>query len=736
MKIYLRLTLITALISFFILSEYSTAFAQYNWSTSSRDPEGFYDISSDGGYIYYIINRGGFRSESANLIKESLNAPFTNDTTQISYGQNCTWFKVSVDMKYCALAFSSGTIEVWDLEQKAKLHTITSFTNADGIRFSQFRLTDDSKSIVCLLLSDSVRVQKWDIESGLLASSITLKDEMQNFNLTFSQNGKYLVLINSDNIMKGYEVSSGQELFNIHKSDNFLAIISMGISNDGKFVAFNDNNPRMQVYNATTNSYGSLYRYYGFPNTVFQFIDNNTIITDSKDTLVYYNCTTGEIRTVPGALSNLYKLQVKYVPVTGNSDKGVFYFQKQFQPGAPIWKYYLVLMDLVTPKEIKKIPNAHLESVRHGDISPDGTLVLSYDDEYKAFIWDALSGNMLGKIDDIVSPVFSPVGNKIIYAVNDSLFQYNYQTKTKENTWAVNKGIINKILRAGDNLIIASTPDKIVALDFPQMTTKFEIPVNSQFIMKMRISGDLSELIVLDTVYTLSKYSLQTGQLNSSSNIKDSTIYGSIIFDISPDGNYIAYNKRIANRNTFFILNSKLDSIISIFGRGASAGIFAKDNRKMFLFGYQGDSNRTYAGVYNFITKAFSCENRLGFSESLPAGSIYFWLSTDELQILSGTGFGMVSYGTLCDLFVSVPEENNNGNNDSGNDLSVSPNPAVDFINLSDSELDSRDKVRIYSIEGVLQLETDYRNRINVSKLTPGVYIIKSGAKTLKFLKY
>ena len=61
--------------------------------------------------------------------------------------------------------------------------------------------------------------------------------------------------------------------------------------------------------------------------------------------------------------------------------------------------------------------------------------------------------------------------------------------------------------------------------------------------------------------------------------------------------------------------------------------------------------------------------------------------------------------------------------------LSFYPNPAVDVINVNANKTTS-----IFSLDGVLKISST-GSRIDVSSLESGVYVIKQGSKTAKFIK-
>lgn len=71
------------------------------------------------------------------------------------------------------------------------------------------------------------------------------------------------------------------------------------------------------------------------------------------------------------------------------------------------------------------------------------------------------------------------------------------------------------------------------------------------------------------------------------------------------------------------------------------------------------------------------------------------------------------------------------------NELCIFPNPSSDYIilkNVSEGELN----ISIYSINGTLIMNanlSDVNQQIDVRQLTKGIYLIKTNAKVLKFIK-
>jgi hypothetical protein len=65
--------------------------------------------------------------------------------------------------------------------------------------------------------------------------------------------------------------------------------------------------------------------------------------------------------------------------------------------------------------------------------------------------------------------------------------------------------------------------------------------------------------------------------------------------------------------------------------------------------------------------------------------------------------------------------------------LSLHPNPSTEIINIS-GDMEYNDRVEIYTLEG-LCVHSGRGRRIDVSHLAPGVYFVRVGAESLRFVK-
>lgn len=79
---------------------------------------------------------------------------------------------------------------------------------------------------------------------------------------------------------------------------------------------------------------------------------------------------------------------------------------------------------------------------------------------------------------------------------------------------------------------------------------------------------------------------------------------------------------------------------------------------------------------------------------------------------------------------------NDNDLTTSNKGIELSPNPAVNFIEITEDDISFADnKMQIYSITGKLISEMPYSKRIDISGLSAGVYFLTIGSRTELFIK-
>ncbi|MGA2298333.1 MAG: T9SS type A sorting domain-containing protein [FCB group bacterium] len=727
------------LISFAFLTNISLNTARADWSTSLFGGFGtLFDMSPDGNYIYSVIAPfGNDTTGKALLYYSPLNLTVKFDTLTVNYDRTLSWVKVTPDGNSIVLAFDYGKIDVWNLVKKTRTASISKFKDSTvQYRATQYAISDDSKELTCMLLGDTIRIKKWSLETGQSNSEFLITEDMRNTNVALSQNGKYFTLINSASQMKGWDLSSQKQTFSVPESPNFLSILNMAISNNGNYIAFNDNNPKFQVYNVATNKFLPFYSYEGYPNSVFQFNDTNHIMVDSKSDLIIYDCTLGQAQKLAGLVENIYKATVQHVPLTSNLDKGIFYFQKLLSCTATnISLSYMRILDMKNYKYIATIPNVHLNSITGTSLSKDGNIAMSQDLDSLVNVWDVATGNLLGQFHNGDRTIFTPADHNILEVNGTIINIFDYTKDSVLSTWTTNHGNIINLVCDTSNNVIAETNDYLLFMSYPDGVVKNAVAKNIPGKYLLKMSGDNKQLFAVDSLFTVYKYDIGTGNLNSSTNMDSARTSSMSALDITPDGKFLATIYQMGFPTTTgktFLWDISTGHTVNIINKPALDLKFSHDSWKYWV--YLSDQS---SAVYNIYTNKSSCSKSY-FRNPLDANNSNIIVSNDGLHLLMGECSGRVSYFSLCEAFVPVPWDGQPGSpdNPTNGNLTVSPNPSSDFITLNYLNIGTTDKIQIFSIEGIKVLESNYTDNLDVSSLAPGFYFVKVGNQVSKFVKY
>jgi hypothetical protein len=99
----------------------------------------------------------------------------------------------------------------------------------------------------------------------------------------------------------------------------------------------------------------------------------------------------------------------------------------------------------------------------------------------------------------------------------------------------------------------------------------------------------------------------------------------------------------------------------------------------------------------------------------------------NDLVVTGSNGEEEIYVARIRPKFLDVNEQQ------SAPALSLHPNPATDIINIS-GDMGYNERVEIYTLEGVC-LHSGRGRRIDVSHLARGVYFVRVGAESLRFVK-
>jgi hypothetical protein len=124
---------------------------------------------------------------------------------------------------------------------------------------------------------------------------------------------------------------------------------------------------------------------------------------------------------------------------------------------------------------------------------------------------------------------------------------------------------------------------------------------------------------------------------------------------------------------------------------------------------------------YFFSHSEYSWEMLLHYSIDYGTGpqveDIWFAISADSGKLLE------------WNMTADVKEEPNRENG------IIYPNPAHDFITLNIQDANENENIEIFSVLGDKVLTGEFRERIDISGLQPGLYFVRYGKKTERFVK-
>ena len=202
----------------------------------------------------------------------------------------------------------------------------------------------------------------------------------------------------------------------------------------------------------------------------------------------------------------------------------------------------------------------------------------------------------------------------------------------------------------------------------------------------------------------------------------------------------------IKKNNLFAIDIYKFDNINDTLFAGGTFGFFkSTDNGETWFM-----PDTTFTGNYINDIKVYDkyifTASERGFFASTDNGQSWYKKNTgltslncSNINVLNHEIFittkssAFPNYGSIykikdIEMVTSVEDVNVKENQ-----INISPNPVTDFLNIESTN--NSYKIEIFSILGFKVLETNFKEKIDVSKLLPGAYFVRVGDKTNKFVK-
>ncbi|RKZ81098.1 MAG: hypothetical protein DRR19_22685, partial [Candidatus Parabeggiatoa sp. nov. 1] len=291
----------------------------------------------------------------------------------------------------------------------------------------------------------------WDVSSGQEIRTFTGHSSYV-VSVTMSSDGRYALSGSFDNTLKLWDVSSGQEIrtFTGHSS----YVISVALSSDGRYALSGSEDRTLKLWDV--NSGKEIRSFTGHSSSVYSVgfsPDGQTILSGSMDnTLKLWDVNSGqEVRTFTGHSSSVMSVAFspdgRYV-LSGSQDKT------------------LKLWDVNSGDELRSF-TGHFSYVWSVAFSPDGRYVLSGSGDTgdnTLRLWNVNNGEEIrsftGHSDSVTSAVFSPDGRYVLSGSSDKTLKlWNVNTGEEIRSFTGHFNRVRSVAFSPDGLTILSGSD-------------------------------------------------------------------------------------------------------------------------------------------------------------------------------------------------------------------------------------------------------------------------------------
>ncbi len=227
----------------------------------------------------------------------------------------------------------------------------------------------------------------------------------------FSPDGRRIATASADGTAKVWDASTGDELFTLHAS-TVDGVESVAFSPDGKLLATGSDDNIIRIWDASTGK--GLLSLKGHLHSVIKVVfspDGSRLASASFDSILkVWDVATGrELLSLHEDLSD--EFQVIWLTFSPDGSKIASSGTENLERGwASIW-------DAKSGQKIMTLPGQG-PIVRSVAFSPDGTRIITSNDDRTAILWDSSSGEKLltlyGHTDLVTNAEFSPDGKRIV----------------------------------------------------------------------------------------------------------------------------------------------------------------------------------------------------------------------------------------------------------------------------------------------------------------------------------
>ena len=337
--------------------------------------------------------------------------------------------------------FNNPIIQVWDIETKSKLSTLTLTQDPNSLD----ALTFYGRTLISIDGLDDISY--WQIDTGdkLLQSSIDMPYEV----VVFSQDGTNLAIADRNGKIHLWDTttSSPQATLKGHKNDNNTDIRSLAFSPDGKILASGSEDKTVKLWDTQNHvELGTLHGHLGWI-TAIAFSEDGSILAsgDANKTIKLWDVETRKARaTITGHKNSINALA--FAPV-GTPRYGMCLASGSADGTIRFW-------NPLNGKELATFTSGHIESVKAVAFSKNDTTLTTAAFNGIVDVWSLKTRRELktfteGQCDSVeiaaLSPdatLFARIGTKGLIAFNPDGFGYRASTwgGTRLQLWKIDTG--------------------------------------------------------------------------------------------------------------------------------------------------------------------------------------------------------------------------------------------------------------------------------------------------------
>jgi hypothetical protein len=617
----------------------------------------------------------------------------TKKVTIYEFGATTALRTITIDNESPYFGVSSDGTKIYSYNNKQDYVSIFDATNgerldrffvnsfADNYKLGFFNSDKDE-----FYLRNGAELYVWSIELKAQVGKIIVPNSSKNFK--FINYGNILVYTNDEELVLT-KSSDGDKIYS--KDFGLGDIDSYEFSPNMSYVIVSDFNSFL----------------------VYDMLNHKTLV-DSKN-------SNAEEKSIPFYLH----VNNDFSKVVAREDVNL-YCSRSLE--SPINDYTYYIYNAENRNKIVSAPFGFIPRPEEAIVSKDSKLLLLSGKNLYEYITNALvdsEENFIKYVNVDATPVtFLEDNNRIAFMEGGKFKVYNIETEQYEREFETGVLDYNKVyyFANGDGRLVITNDVEIRVYDYATFNILYTFNYSQLGIEPTDISFDNNSTISVYSLKRLHKFNAYTGEksdtpitnMDTANKLVDVSISGRFLLFRTEDNEFIVYDNTLKTE-----VHKEKPDFVSDWMEYLSAGFFG--NHEIMWIRYKASPTFTdpSVGIYDFV--ADKTEEMFGDKEPIISndGSLYYSLYCPMKYEIGAIRDPQSSVETTTAITGGVY-----------------PNPASDFIKLDMSASAMNSSIEIYDAFGKQVMSIIYTGEdIDISKLTAGVYFVKVGARTHKFVK-